>query len=137
MRYHFKQSVHLNKKTYGLGTHEVPEDVESHPYFLKMVKAGSVVEGEPEESTIKLESPEERSKRLYQRLLSRRKPVKAPEPKSGKPLAESEAEAEAKSKVDAKARADAAAKAKSDAEDAELAQMEAEEKEQAKKKPKR
>lgn len=78
MLYKFKQSVHLEGKTYKLGVHEVPEEVEKHPYFLTLVKDGSVLEADPEKLPDSPETTLERSKRLHEKLSG--KAPKAEEP---------------------------------------------------------
>ena len=88
--YRFLQAVALGpkgaKKTFRVGQHDVPDEIESDPYFLKLVKNGLVTEGvkKPLER-----SADERNKLLYDRLT--KKAAKKPE----------DVEADAKAKADA------------------------------------
>lgn len=43
MQMKFKQTAVIDKKTYTLGVHEVPQKVMDHPHFAKFLKAGSIV----------------------------------------------------------------------------------------------
>lgn len=73
--YQFKQAITFPSKgekafhafKYGELVKELPEEVEKHPFFLKMVEAGLVVEAE-EVKEVPQESPQERSKRLAEKL---------------------------------------------------------------------
>ena len=85
--YQFKQAVRLCDQVFTLGTHEVSEKVENHPYFLKMVEAGLVVDIDEQKVVVQV-SPQERSKKLYDRL-------------TGKTAPKVETKVEAPAKVDA------------------------------------
>lgn len=69
----FRQAVHFPGKgkdkghSFSCGQHEVPEEVQKHPYFLNLVKAGLVFEAD-KPSEAKQESVEERAKRLHDKL---------------------------------------------------------------------
>lgn len=103
--YHFKQSVCFPGKkggkdakghvlpdepsrSYKLGdVCDVPKDVEDHPYFLALVKSGSVCEAEAPPPP--QESAEARAKRLHDKLTGKPEAAKEPEkpkdePKKGK-----------------------------------------------------
>lgn len=67
MLYQFNQQVAFFGKTYARGIHEVPEDVENHPYFMKLVESGLVVETDKEEEP-QLVSHQERMEKLRARL---------------------------------------------------------------------
>lgn len=120
MIYHFKQAAHLAGKDYVKGNHDVPEIAEEDPFFLKLVGAGLIVEPEAVRE-VSPESPAERSRRLYDRLVSK-KNEKAGEPPKTKE------EAFAKQKKDAQA----AAAEEVDAEEAQEATEEKVEKKSSK-----
>ena len=75
MRYQFKQAVHIankdgkNGKDYARGLHEVPEDHEYSPMFIKFVGLGLIVE--PEQSVlIAAETPKQRAEKLHNRIIA-------------------------------------------------------------------
>lgn len=76
MLYQFKQAVHLCKKDYSRGVHQVSESVELDPRFLKLVQLGLVVEAEASK-VISPASMQERSKKLLDKLMVK-KAKKAP-----------------------------------------------------------
>lgn len=75
MTYRFKISVQLCGKDYRRGDHEVPESVECHPYFLKLVKCGHVEEITISE-VISPESLKLRNERLVERINKKAKALK-------------------------------------------------------------
>lgn len=100
MQYKFKQACRIYKSkprnekglldpenpyeydsTFKLGTQEVPESVESDPFFLRLVKAGLIEEVDVSKE-LKPETAQERSKRLYDKLTAKKdaSPVSEPEP---------------------------------------------------------
>lgn len=85
MLYQFNKSVHLCGKDYLRGIREVPETVESHAHFLKYVSLGFIVSCDASK-VVNTDSPKERSEKLLNTLIDRRKPkapkveVKAEEP---------------------------------------------------------
>ncbi len=71
MQYHFKQSVQIQNHDYRRGIHEISEDVEGDPYFLKLVKAQLVVEADAPK-IVSAVSQQERTKKLLDRLMGRK-----------------------------------------------------------------
>lgn len=82
MRYQFKQSVSIQKKDYRVGVHEVSENVEYDPTFIKYVEKGLIVEAESQK-VISTESAKEKAEKLHETLVKRRDAKKA----AGKPKA--------------------------------------------------
>lgn len=137
MLYLFKRAVAILGKEFKRGDHEVSEDVENHPYFLKLINAGFVVESTAP-PVVTVQPVEKRSQELFETIKAKQEKAKAA--RAVKAAAESpndEAppvkkgptieELKAKTEADAK-------KAKDDEDAAELAKMEAEEKDAEKKK---
>lgn len=93
MFYQFKQAAHIAGHHFKLGVHDVPEKVEYHPYFLKLVSAGLVVEAEATK-VISPQSHQERGKKLLEKILSKKAaalPVAPSAPPASKaPVAPSE-----------------------------------------------
>jgi hypothetical protein len=97
--YHFKQAVCFPGKksrdekghalpdgpshSYKYGEHaDVPKEVEQHPYFLSLVKAGLI--SESDEPKPAQESVEERAKRLHDKLSEKPQQVPKQEEESKK-----------------------------------------------------
>lgn len=99
MIYHFKQAAHLAGKDYMKGNHDVPEAAEEDPFFLKLVGAGLIVEPEAVRE-VSPESPHERSKRLYDRLVNKKeKKVKAAPANKDEAFAKQKEDAQAAAKA--------------------------------------
>lgn len=96
MFYEFKQSVRIDKKTFLKGTHEVPEEIVSHPHFAKYVDYGMIAVGEPPKKKMKGESFADRNKELSDRLKAKlehlHEQVQEKEPESPVETEEPEAE---------------------------------------------
>lgn len=69
MQYLFKQAVSFFGTTYKYNSqYELPAEVESHPYFLKLVKAGLVLEAEEKQLPIPPVNEADRARKLHEKL---------------------------------------------------------------------
>jgi hypothetical protein len=79
MKYEFKQAVHIRPKgrpgkNYGLGIHEVGEEVEYDPYFLRLVQAGLILEVDQVKAILP-KSDKERAQSTLEKVLNRKRGV--------------------------------------------------------------
>jgi len=81
----FKQAVHIKKKDYSRGVHEVPVDVLADAYFHRLIQAGLVEDADKIVAPI---SAEERQKQLAEKISAlTKKPEASSEPKAVEPVA--------------------------------------------------
>ncbi len=64
----FKQAVCIGDKDFSRGAHNVPVEVQQHPYFLKLVNLGLVVEAEASK-VISPQTMQDRQKALADKLM--------------------------------------------------------------------
>lgn len=82
MRYKFLKSVQIGHTDYLMGHHEICEEVENHPHFLKCVGLGIITDADIVDVVV-VENIHERAKLILSRLEQKRQPKKeeCPEPK--------------------------------------------------------
>ncbi len=83
MRYQFKQAVHLAKKDYPRGVHEISAQVEQDPHFLKYVKLGWIVEAKPAQH-LSFNGDKDRAEKLLNQLVAKKDA--ANKPKAAEPV---------------------------------------------------